>query len=85
VFRSLKLRRYVRKIDLSPEETLALMQRLEPDSCRPEDYEVLMRIVEAPIELSVNVLEGEAAQEPSLPVSKAKGRRQGAKRTRHRR
>ena len=83
VFRYLKLLKYVQKINLSPEDTLALMQRLETDSCRPEDYEVLMRIVEAHIELSANVLEGLPAQEPSLPVPKVKGAKRP--RRRHRR
>ena len=83
VFRYLKLLKYVQKINLSPEDTLALMQRLETDSCRPEDYEVLMRIVKAHIDLFADVLEGVPAQEPSLPVSKVKGAKRP--RRRHRR
>lgn len=82
VFRYLKLLKYVQKINLSPEDTLALMQRLETDSCRPEDYEVLMRIVEAHIELSADVLEGLPAQEPSLPVPKVKGAKRPGRRHR---
>ena len=85
VFRYLKLLKYVKKINLSPDETLALMQRLETESCRPEDYEVLSRIVKAHTELSADVLEAASNLEPSLPVPKAKGKRQGAKRRRHRR
>jgi hypothetical protein len=84
VFRYLKLLKYVKKINLSPEETLALMQRLETDSCRPEDYEVLMRIVEAHTELSADVLETLPDREPSSPAPKAKGKRPGAKRPRRR-
>ena len=41
MFRHLKLLNYLRKINLSLEETAALIRRLETDSCRPEDYEVL--------------------------------------------
>jgi hypothetical protein len=74
----------VKKINLSPEETLALMQRLETDSCRPEDYEVLMRIVEAHTELSADVLATFPDREPSSPSPKAKGQRPGAKRPRRR-
>ena len=84
VFRYLKLLKYVQKIDLSPEDTLALMQRLETDRCRPEDYEVLMRIVEAHMELSADGLEPIPEREPSSPMPKAKVKRQGAKRTRRR-
>ena len=40
VFRHFKLLNYLRKINLSLEETAALIRRLETDSCRPEDYEV---------------------------------------------
>jgi hypothetical protein len=84
VFRYLKLLKYVQKINLSPEDTLALMHRLETDGCRPEDYEVLMRIVEAHMELSGDVLQAVPALEPTSLAPKAKGRRQGTKRTRHR-
>jgi hypothetical protein len=84
VFRYLKLLKYVQKINLSPEATLALMQRLETDSCRPEDYEVLIRIVEAHTELSADVLEAIPHLGPSSPVPKAKVKRPGAKRTRRR-
>jgi hypothetical protein len=55
VFQYLKLLKYVKKINLSPQDTLALLHRLETDSCRPEDYEVLMRVVEAHMELSADV------------------------------
>jgi hypothetical protein len=87
VFRYLKLLKYVQKINLSPAATLALMQRLETDSCRPEDYEVLIRIVEAHIELSADMLEAVPDLEGSSPVPQAKVKRQGAKRPgrRHRR
>jgi hypothetical protein len=84
VFRYLKLLKYVKKINLSPEETLALMQRLETDSCRLEDYKVLMRIVEAHTELSADVLETLPDRERSSPSPKAKGKRPGAKRPRRR-
>jgi hypothetical protein len=61
------------------------MRRLETDSCRAEDYEVLMRIVRAHIDLSADVLEASPAAQPSSPAPKAKGKRQGAKRSRRHR
>ena len=84
VFRYLKLLKYVHKINLSPEETLALLQRLETDSCRPEDYEVLIRMIEAYTELPADVLELISELELSWPVAKAKVKRSIPKRTRRR-
>jgi len=57
VFRLLKLLNYPREINLSSEETLALLRRLETDSCRPEDYEVLIRVVRAHTRLSADDLD----------------------------
>jgi hypothetical protein len=57
VFRLLKLLRYLREINLSSEETLALLRRLETDRCRPEDYEVLIRVVRAHSKLSADDLD----------------------------
>jgi hypothetical protein len=84
VFRYLNLLKYVHKINLSPEDTLALLQRLETDSCRPEDDEVLIRMIEAHIELSAEVLELIPELELSLPVAKAKVKRSTTQRTRRR-
>lgn len=84
MFRRLKLLNYLRKINLSPEETLALIQRLETDKCRPEDYEVLIRIVRAHIELSADFPQAFSVDEPSSPRPRGKRSRQGAKRTRRR-
>src|SRR5687768_3668830 len=58
VFRGLKLLNYLRKINLSSEETLALIRRLETKSCGPEDCEVLIRIVQAHTEFSADFLQG---------------------------
>ena len=82
VWRHLKLLNYLRKINLSLEETAALIRRLETNSCRPEDYEVLIRVVEAHMELSADVSEATPDLEPSSPVPKTNVKRQGAKRTR---
>jgi hypothetical protein len=84
VFRYLKLLKYVQQINLSPEETLALIRRLETDSCGPEDDEVLIRVVGAHAALSADDLAVLPDLEQSLPVHPGKGKRPGAKRTRRR-
>ena len=84
MFRYLKLLKYVHKINLSPAESLALIQRLETDSCRVEDYEVLIRVIRAHTELSADDLSVLPDLERSLPVPPAKAKRPGAKRPRRR-
>jgi hypothetical protein len=85
VFRRLKLLKYLQQINLSPEDTLALIRRLETDSCRAEDYEVLIRTVRAHMELSADFLAASPVVEPSSPARKAKRKQQGTKRARRRR
>jgi hypothetical protein len=82
VLRRLTLLKYLHEINLRPEETLALMRRLETDSCRPEDYEVLIRIVRAHTNLSADFVEASPVVEPSSPAPNATRKRQGAKRPR---
>ena len=82
MFRYLKLLKYVHKINLSPAESLALIQRLETDSCRVEDYEVLIRVIRAHTELSADDLSVLPDLERSLPVVPAKSKRPGGKRPR---
>lgn len=84
VFRYHKLLKYVHKINLSRAETLELMQRLETQSCRVEDYEVLIRVIRAHTELSADDWSVLPDLERSLPVPPAKAKRPGAKRTRRR-
>jgi hypothetical protein len=84
VFRGLKLLNYLRKINLSSEETLALIRRLETKSCRPEDCEVLIRIVQAHTEFSADFLQGPPVDGPPAPARQGKRLPQGAKRTRRR-
>ena len=84
VFRGLKLLTYIRKINLSLEDTLALLRRLETDRCLPEDYEVLIQIVRAHTELSADFLDASLVEAPSSPARPGKRQRQGAKRTRRR-
>lgn len=84
MFRRLKLLNYLRQINLDPEDTLALIRRLETERCRPEDCEVLIRIVQAHTELSADFLPASPVDEPSSLARQAKRPRQGAKRTRRR-
>ena len=84
MFRRLKLLHYLHEINLSPEETLALMRRLETDPCRPEDYEALIRIVRAHATLSAEGLEAPPALTRPVSARRTSGQRQGAKRARRR-
>ena len=86
MFRRLKLLKYLQAIHLSPEDTLALIRRLETNSGRAEDDEVLLRIVRAHTALSVDFLAASPVVEPSSPARQGKRQRQGAKSARrHRR
>jgi hypothetical protein len=84
VFRRLKLLQYLHEINLSPEETLGLMQRLETDTCRPEDYEALIRIVQAHTMLSADGSEASLALQRPASTRRTSSQRQGAKRARRR-
>ncbi|HEY5864088.1 MAG TPA: hypothetical protein VI542_00825 [Candidatus Tectomicrobia bacterium] len=85
MFQRLKLLcQYLDKIHLSPEATLALMRRLETDTCRPEDYEVLIRIVGAHTMLAVEGLKAPPALDRPASARRTSDQRQGAKRARRR-
>lgn len=84
VFRRFKLFQYLHEIHLSPEETLALMRRLETDTCRPEDSEALIRIVRAHTTLSADGLAAPPALARPASARWTSDRRPGAKRARRR-
>jgi hypothetical protein len=84
VFRRLKLRKYLHEINLSPEETLALMRRLETESCRAEDYEVLIKMVRAHTHLSADLVEAPPVPEQSSPARSTTRKRQSAQSARRR-
>ena len=84
MFRRLKLLQYLHEINLSPEETLALMRRLETDTCRPEDYEALTRIVRAHTTLSADGSEASLALKRPAAARRTSSQRPGAKRARRR-
>ena len=80
MFRRLKLLKYLQEINLNPEETLGLIRRLETDSCRAEDYEVLIRVVRAHTKLSADFLDASPGALASSPAPAPKDKGQGAKR-----
>jgi hypothetical protein len=84
VFRRRTLLQYLHEINLSPEETLALMRRLATDTCRPEDYETLIRIVRAHTTLSADGLAAPLALEQPASARRTSGQRPGTKRARRR-
>ena len=84
MFRRLKLLQYLHEINLSLEETLALMRRLETDTCRPEDSEALIRIVRAHTTLSADGLDAPPALERPGSAGRTSGQRQGTKKARRR-
>ena len=84
MFRLLKLLTYLREINLSSEDTLALIQRLETDSCRPEDYEVLIRVVRAHSKLSADDLEAFGALAGPSAARRRASQGPGAKKVRRR-
>jgi hypothetical protein len=63
---------------------LALMRRLETDTCRPEDYEALIRIVRAHTTLSADRLEASLALKRPASTRSTPSQRPGAKRARRR-
>ena len=79
-----KLLQYHQEINLSPEETLALIRRLETDTCRPEDYEALIRIVRAHMTLSAEGWEAPTVLARPAATRRTSGQRQGARRARRR-
>ena len=85
MFRLLKLLSYLREINLSSEETLALIQRLETDSCRPEDYEVLIRVVRAHSKLSADDLDAFGALDGPSAVRRRPSQGPGSQKVHRRR
>ena len=79
VLRRLKLLKRLQDVELSPEEGLGLLQRLETNSGRPDDYEVLMQVIRAATEVSAQL----CAEWP-LPERKATRNRQAAQASRRR-
>lgn len=81
----LKLFQYLQEVNLSPADTLALMRRIETHRCSAEDYEVLIKMVRAHIEMSADCLPKPPLRERSSPQRQAKRHRQAAKASRRRR
>jgi len=47
VFGRLKLPKHLQKVNLSPEAGLALVQRIETNSCSAEDRDILIKVIRA--------------------------------------
>ena len=83
VLRLFKLLKYIQEINLSPQDTLTLMRRLETDSCRAEDYEVLLKIMRVHIEFAADGRPQPSGQASTAPA-KPPRTRQAAKALRRR-
>lgn len=80
----LKLLKRLQQVNLSPEEGLALMQRVESNSCSAADYERLIEVIRATMEVSQQLSQELPVPRSSSPQRKAKRKRQGAKASRRR-
>lgn len=67
MLRRLKLLKRLQDVHLSPEEGLALMQRVETNSCRGDDYETLIKVIRATTEVAEHLLDELPLPEPSSP------------------
>lgn len=85
LLKRLKLLTYLRESNLSSEDALALMRRLETDTCRREDYEVLIRLMRAHTKLSVEDREAFAALEERSATRVRRGQGPSATKARRRR
>jgi hypothetical protein len=89
VLRRLKLLKRLQDVHLRPEETQALMQRVETNTCSAADRDLLAQVIRATTQVSEQLLESSLQPEPRvserpLPQRKAKRKRQLAKASRRR-
>lgn len=89
MLRRLKLLKRLQDVHLSPEEGLALRQRVETNSCRGDDYETLIKVIRATTEVAEQLCDESPLPEPSSPrrpspECKARRKRQEAKAARRR-
>ena len=83
VFQRLKLLRRLQEVQLSPEEGLALVQRLDHDTCSAADRHLLTQVVRA-THASQTLLADAIAPARITPQRTAKRQRQLAKVSRRR-
>jgi hypothetical protein len=84
VLQRLKLLKRLQQVNLSPEEGLALMQRVESNSCSAADYEILIQVMRATMEVSQQLSQELPGPGSSSPQRKAKRKRQRGKASRRR-
>jgi hypothetical protein len=82
VIRRLRLKR-LQEVDLRPEESLALMQRLETNTCSDEDRQTLAQVMQA-TQATTELLAQSTPPVRSMPGRHAKRKRQLAKASRRR-
>jgi len=80
----LELLKRLQEVHLSHEEGLALIQRVERNSCSAADYESLMQVLQASTEVSQQLSQELPGPRSSSPQRKAKRKRQLAKASRRR-
>jgi hypothetical protein len=83
VLRRLKLLKRLQEVQLSPEAGLALMQRVETNSCSAEDRATLIQVIRA-TQASQELVEASPLLTQPPPERKAKRKRQLMKAARRR-
>ena len=79
----LKLLKRLQAVNLSPEAGLALIQRVETNSCSAEDRDILSKVIRA-TQAFQQFVEASPLPGQSLPERKAKRKRQWTKASRRR-
>lgn len=87
MLRRLKLLKRLQDVPLRPEETQALMRRVEINTCSAADRDLLAQVIRATTQVSEQLLASSPQPEPHvserpLPQRKAKRKRQLAKASR---
>ena len=67
MLRRLKLLKRLQDVNLSPEDDLALIQRVETNSCRTDDDETLIKVMRATTAVAEQWLEEPPLPGPSSP------------------
>jgi hypothetical protein len=89
VLRRLKLLKHLQDVPLRPEESQALMQRVDTNTCSAEDRDLLAQVMRATPQVTAQLLDPSPPPDPRVserpsPQRKAKRKRQLAKASRHR-
>lgn len=89
VLRRLKLLKHLQDVPLRPEESQALMQRVDTNTCSAEDRDLLAQVIRATTQVTAQLLDPSPPPDPRVserpsPQRKAKRKRQLAKASRRR-